>query len=337
MSRIQSLGVYQDNSQAYQKKRKNIGFGENENNSQPNEEKKSGISVKKATNAAGIVLGLGSITAIVLSRKLRPKDVKIAEKEAKDVKKAQDAIANLKDKVTTDKSKMNKYFKAGLWFDKIAGQRKELFNNILYGVGTVVVMPLVILFAPFGKKKSSPEDKAAAVFRQPLSFATMFSMQLTVDKLFSDLVPKFIKKNSFEKNINDASGKPTLYENIRFNSGVYKKHLEEQLKTVAGVSAEKVSDMLKTASDVDSMKKELDKCCSAEKIKAVLPKVQKYFKIKNEEKLLVQSVVILGNVLFSAPVGCTMLNVFYGKSMKAMHPPKGPDKVTDNSEKGGQV
>lgn len=336
MSRIQSLGIYHDNSQVYQKKRKNIGFGESENNSQPSEEKKSGVSVKKITNVAGMVLGLGAISAIVLSKKLRPKDVKIAEKQAKDVKKAQDAIANLKDKVTVDKTGMNKYFKIGLWFDKVSSQNKELFNNILYGVGTVVVMPLVILFAPFGKKKSSPEDKAAAVFRQPLSFATMFSMQLTVDKLFSDIVPKFVKKNSFEKDIKDASGK-MIYDNIRFNSGDYKKHLEEQFKTVAGLSAEKASDLFKTGTDLDSMKTELSKSCSPEKIKAVLPKVEKYFKIKGEEKLLVQSVVILGNVLFSAPVGCTMLNVIYGKSMKAMHPPKGPDKVKDNSEKGGQV
>lgn len=336
MSRIQSLGVYQDNSQAYQKKRKNIGFGQSENNSQPNEEKKSGISIKKATNVAGIVLGLGSITAIVLSRKLRPKDVKLAEKQAKDVKKVSDAIDNLKDKVTVDKSEMSKTFKMGLWFDKVSSQNKELFNNILYGVGTVVVMPLVILFAPFGKKKSSPEDKAAAVFRQPLSFATMFSMQLTVDKLFSDLVPKFIKKDSFEKDIKDAKGE-TIFENIRFNTKAYEPHLKEQLEKVAGFSKDKLPDLFKTTGDAKAMQNELAKSCSPEKIKAVLPKIEKYFKIKGEEQLLVQSVVILGNVLFSAPVGCTMLNVFYGKSMKAMHPPKGPDKVKDNSEKGGQV
>lgn len=334
MSRIQSLGVYQDNSQVYQKKRKDIGFGESEKNSQPNEEKKSGVSAKKITNVAGMVLGIGAISAIVLSKKLRPKDVKLAEKQQKTLKKAQDAISNLKDKVTIDKSKMNKNFKIGLWFDKVSSQNQELYNNILYGVGTVVVMPLVILFAPFGKKKSSPEDRLAAVMRQPMSFVTMFSMQLTVDELFKNIVPKFISKNSFEKDIKDASGKP-IYENIKFNADEYKPHLTEQLEKVAGLSKDKISNFFKMK-DMEGLEKELNKC-SQEKINAVLPKLKRYNEITSRGKLLTQSIIIGSNVLFSTPVGCTMLNVFYGKSMKAMKASKEAKIAKENSEKGGQV
>lgn len=335
MSRIESLGVYQNKSEIQKNKRRNISFATGESNPQPNEEKKSGVSVKKITNVAGIVLGLGAMSAIVLSGKLRPKNVKLAEQQNKSLKKAQDAIANLKDKITVDKSEMNKGFKTGLWFEKVSSQNQELFNNILYGFGTVVIMPLVILFAPFGKKKSTPEDRLAAVMRQPMSFVTMFSMQLTVDKLFKDMVPNFIKKNSFEKNIKDPSDK-TIYENIKFNAKEYEPHLKDQLKKVAGFSEEKVTDIFKLG-DLKAMKAEIQKSCPKEKLNAVMPKFEKYSEISSRGKLLTQSIIILGNVLFSTPVGCTMLNVLYGKSMKAMHPPKGPDKVKENIEKGGQV
>lgn len=335
MSRIESFGVYQDKSQIYQKKKKNISFATSESNPPPKEENKSGFSVKKATNILGVALCVGSMTAIVLSGKLRPKAVKLFEKQSKEAKKATDAIDNLKDHVLVDKTGLSKNFKMGLWFEKVAGQNKELFNNIVYGFGTVIVMPLVILFAPFGKKKSTPEERMATVLRQPMSFATMFAMQLTVDKLFKDLVPKFIKKNSFEKNIGPDK-EHRNYENIQFNHEEYKPHLDDQLEKVGGFTKEKIKDLHK-ANNMDAFKSEIKNVCSGEKAEILLKKLDKFNAIKGKGELLGQSITILGNVFFSTPVGCTTLNILYGKTMKAMNAPKGQAKIKDNSEKGGQA
>lgn len=335
MSRIESLGVYQNPSQIHQKKHKNVSFATSESNSPPKEENKGGSPIKKATNILGVVLCVGSIGAIVLSGKLKPKAVKLFEKQSKEAKKATDAIDNLRDKVTVDKSGLNTNFKMGLWFDKVSSQSKELFNNIIYGVGTVVVMPLVILFAPFGKKKSTPEERWATVMRQPMSFVTMFSMQLTVEKLFKDIVPKFIKKNSFEKNIGPDK-EHRKFENIQFNEAEYRPHLDEQLEKIGGFSKDRIKDLHK-ANNMEAFKNEIINCCSKEKAALLLPKFEKFKAIKGKGDLLSQSIIILGNVFFSVPVGCTTLNLLYGKSMKAMNASKEAKIAKQNSEKGGQV
>lgn len=334
MSRIELLGINQDQSKNFKRQRKNINFAAKEETPQPVKEPQKHSPIKTITNVGGVAIGLGSVAALIISKQLRPKNVKLLEKQNKELKKVQSSIENLVDKVTIDKTKMNKNFKAGLWFNKIADQNQELFNNLIYGFGTVVVMPLVILFAPFGKKKSSPEDRLFTVLRQPLSFATMFTMQLTVDKFFKDMVPKVVSKNSLEKDFKDPSGK-IIHENLKFNSGEYKKHFTEELKTVGGMTSESISNLFKIG-DKETIKAELKKL-PKESYEKLLPKLEKYSTIKNREKVLAQTIVILGNVLFSAPIGCTMLNVFYGKSMKAMKNHKVDEKAKENNGKGGQV
>lgn len=334
MSRIELLGVNQDRSKRISRQRTNINFAANEEKPQVEKEPQKHSHVKTITNVGGVILGLGAVSALVISKQLRPKNVKLLEKQKDKLKKVQDGLDNLVDKVTVDKTKMNKSFKFGLWSNKIADHNPELFNNLIYGFGTVAIMPLVILFAPFGKNKSTPEDRLFTVLRQPISFVTMFGMQLTVDKFIKDLVPKFVKNNSLEKDIEDSKGNK-IYDNIQFNTAEYKTHFSDQLKKVGGMSAESVSGLLKI-NDEQSIKKEILKL-PKEKIVELLPKLDKYFKIKGREQLLGQTIVVIGNVLFSAPIGCTMLNVFYGKSMKALKPPKVEAKAKENNEKGGQV
>lgn len=334
MSRIELLGINQDQSKNLSRQRQNINFAANEDKHQIAKEPEKHSPIKTITNVGGVILGVSAVGGLILSKQLRPKNVKLLEKQNKVLAKAQGSIDNFIDKVTVDKTKMNKNFKFGLWANKIADQNQELFNNLIYGFGTVVIMPLVILFAPFGKKKSTPEDRLFTVLRQPLSFVTMFSMQLTVDKFFKDMVPKFVKKNSFEKDFKDQNDK-IIPENLKFNSGEYKKHFSEQLKKVGGMSDESVSNLFKIG-DKETIKAELKKL-PKESYEKLMPKLEKYSTIKNREKVLAQTIVILGNVLFSAPIGCTMLNVFYGKSMKAMKNHKAEDKVKENNGKGGQV
>lgn len=300
------------------------------------EEKKKGFSVKKFTNVLGVALWIGAVSGYLITQVKRPKGQKIMDKLSKTEKAITGVADNLKEASKTDKKKDGLGFRLGLTFNKWSEQNKELFNNLVYGFGTVVVMPLVILFSPFGKKKSSKEDKVFTVFRQPLSFATMFTMQLTVDKLLKGFVPKFVDKNIFEDKDNIKDGKIIDYEKLKYNSKVFKEKYSEKLKDCK-VDGKDIKELFKFSdfAEAEGMLRKI--LPSGKDFADMSPKLKKYFKVKGKEDLLATTIVILTNVFFSAPVGCTMLNVIYGKSMKKLKPEKSENKPKEQSTKGGQV
>lgn len=84
-------------------------------------------------------------------------------------------------------------------------------------------MPLVILFSPIGKKDASKEDRLFTVLRQPISFATVFAMQLTFDKFFKGLMDKL----NLHKLLDGAKNKEG--KEIFFNTDRFKEVISEKM------------------------------------------------------------------------------------------------------------
>lgn len=301
------------------------------------EEKKGGLSVKTATNVLGVALGMGAIAGYIIMRYRRPSAQKLIDRNEKLQKGLSGIISDIKEAAITKEGK-NNGFKLGEFFNKLSEKNQELFNNLVYGFGTVVVMPLVILFSPLGKKDASKEDKVFTVLRQPLSFITMFSMQLTVDKFFKGLTPKFVKKNIFEdKAILTSDGKginESRIEDIKYNTDAYKTEFKKNLTKLAKDRKDDIEELFKI-NDIDTAKEHLKKILNGADFDNMAKSLEKYLAIKGRQKLLGEALVITTNVLFAAPVGCTLLNVIYGKFMKTFHS-SSPDKAKENMVKGGQ-
>ncbi len=324
-----------------------IQFGADATNPTPQptvkveESKDKGSFFKGFTNILGVVLWTAAVAipiGLAVSKSHPEKALKKLDKLKKQgsalKEGAEDVIANIGK--TPDKTGWG--FKLGVWGDKITKTGEELINNLVYGFGTVVVMPLVILYSPFGKKNASKEDKWFTVARQPLSFGTMFLMQLTADKFFKGVVPGLVKKNAFEsKGLLKADGTfidDLDYSKVRFNSEVLKEDFSKAFKDVTGKSEEVVKNLFKFK-DHKPVAQELKRLLENVDEKTVISLVEKldnHFHAKNREKMLTQGLVIATNILFSAPVGCTMLNVLYGKMMKLKKTPQSQNQV----EKGGQ-
>ena len=268
---------------------KKVSFGQEQDksNQTKEDEKKKGFSAKKLTNFLGVALAIGAIGGYAISRHRISSQEKEFNKIEKVKKKFTGFVDNLKESLV-DSSGKNVFFKWGEKFNKISEQNKELFNNLIYGFGTVVVMPFVILFSPLGKKDASTEDKVFTVLRQPLSFATMFSMQLTVDKFFKNLTPKFIKKNVLEdKNILAADGKdilPDKIEGIKFNTTAYKDAFKKTLQGIVGVTKEQIDELFKI-DDLNTAKDFMQKIIKGENLSTMLTKLEKYHSIKGKDKL----------------------------------------------------
>lgn len=84
--------------------------------------------------------------------------------------------------------------KFGCFWDNLSKNHKEFTNNLIYGLGVIVVEPLIIFTSPFGHKKSSKKDRLSAITRLPITFLSGISFQYTIDKFFSNLIPKLSKK-----------------------------------------------------------------------------------------------------------------------------------------------
>lgn len=139
---------------------------------------KKKFTARNAVDLATVVLYISFIAAAIAMNKANP------------VAKNQAAKAVEKE---VSKHPVGLGYKLFDYFGNLKRNSEELTNNIVYGFGTLVVMPLVILFSPFGRKKATKEDRVFTVLRQPISFATLFTMQLTFDKIFRSLVPSLNK------------------------------------------------------------------------------------------------------------------------------------------------
>lgn len=328
---------------------------------QINPDKKNYFSLKSITNVMGVALGVGAISAyVIMNAKKNP-----AEKLIKAADKLKQKIRAVSGKIEESElhknlsQKPNWGYRAGLKVNKWIENGEELANNLVYGFGTVVVMPLVIMFSPIGKKKSSKEDKIFTILRQPLSFVTMFSMQLTVDKFFKEIVPNLVKKNTFEDNYltgeKYTNGKDKyILENLKYNSAPIKENIIEGLKKYYVDKSRLTGNLLeeidtKTVDAIDQIFKIKSPEVAKEALKdfmdkstnlldrrklETLERMDLFLKVKGREKFLTQTLVIATNVLFSAPVGCTLLNVIYGKAMK-LRKPQDKNTPPEKIEKGG--
>lgn len=82
----------------------------------------------------------------------------------------------------------------GCFWDRLQSNHKELTNNLIYALGVIVVEPFVVLASPFGKDKSTKEEKMTAIARLPITVLSSLSFQYSIDKFFSDLVPTLSKE-----------------------------------------------------------------------------------------------------------------------------------------------
>lgn len=209
------------NSNKAQKYSSNIAFSANklpqtDSDQNKKEATKKRFTSRDALDAATVVLYISFIAAAIAMNKANPitkaKVAKVAEDTAKE----------------TSKNPVGLGYKLFDFFGKLKRNSEELTNNIVYGFGTLVVMPLVILFSPFGKKKATKEDRVFTVLRQPISFATLFTMQLTFDKIFKTLVPN-LNKYKLLDGIKGKDGKE-LFFRIEQALDDLKKALEKDEK-----------------------------------------------------------------------------------------------------------
>ena len=362
-------------------------------------EKKNKFSIKNLTNVLGTVAGLGIIIGAAYYMNRRPDYIKRQAKEGALAKKLEAlkvdyecALNTLKEGDAKEK-KGGFLYRAGSWIqNKVDTIGSELTNNIIYAIGTLAVMPPVIMWSPFGKKNSTKEDKLFAVIRQPVSFATMFSIQLTGDKVISRWQKAAENQNLYENPeiVENGKIKPgTPLEKIRYNADKFKENFKNVCEDIFGEHifesnksmlngienkpVEEQKDLIKNLlkelnlenrandellnimddtkmpievrikkllgksfyvskqGDIDSIYKVKSNVVQHEDMEAFLKGLnlsqdkfdklmsnfEKYVNAAGRKKLVGEAIKIASNVLISQVIGCTLLNVAYGKIMKA--------------------
>lgn len=426
-----------------------VAFGKETVPLQTKEEKKETHYIKTATNVLGVALWIGVVGYSVRDLKmLRPNHPESVLRKIKNTRKQWESYQEkLADKNNDSIDKLLEkgsfkgirkfFYKLGEGFQdakmKLGG---ELFNNLLYAIGTLVVMPIVVLFSPFGKKNSSKEDKTFAILRQPLSVAATLGMQYTFDKMIDKYVPEIIKQNHLESKSILKDGKIILkdekghflhknYEKIKYNSDEAKEGFKlwnnsEVVCKTANTAANNVTDtkkqgifnkiwnvfkdkyklenvqvpvvaekLVKQGILSDDEIKELFTLASFEEesatvykeklknilnnkyekqglhlnylvdfyrdddiegiarfkeenpqvandIKKLLNKFKKFTEVLDNNKMAGQKYKTWVNVLAASAIGCTFLNVIYGKSMKAWKNHKSEQLALQN-EKSKEV
>ena len=342
--------------------------------SEPAADKKQKWTTRKVIDAATVGVYVTLIASAIAMKKSRSGIVKLVEKR-KNLEKAE--------KVTTSEIKHEASIMSGKakkgsmvyslfnYFGKLKGNSEELTNNLVYGFGTLVVMPLVILFSPFGRKQATKEDRTFTVLRQPISFATLFTMQLTFDKIFKSLIGDMNKYNLLE-GIKGKNGK-----NLQFKNGpVYKeleaslqKYLEksqgksiqfdeESLKNTSkfGEELSIINDHITTKGNkfgVDEFSKNIKSLLGdypskkrVENVKDMIGNykqeipelsehIEKIVKIGMRGRALKEVSVVVANSILSQALGIMMLNVVYGKMMKKYTHFKESVAKPEDSAKGG--
>ena len=298
------------------------------------EPKKKKFGVKKLTNILGTVAGVAIIGISAYSLATRPKWLKLKGKQKALETKIASEATRYRDAIEINNGSQ----KRGSWLYRLGHKTnaivdqvgEELSNNLLYGIGTVGVMPLVINFSPFGKKNSSKEDKKYATLRQPLSFATMFSIQLTNDKVFKRWTNAIMDQNLLEtKDVQNAIKENNIdgvLDDIKYADGTLKKHFEKIADNLLGdankLNADEKSVLYKMKNaqmqheQLEEFLKDSKRNVSKENIENILKHFDRYAKAAGNKRLVGESLKILSNVIVSQFIGCTLLNVIYGKVMK---------------------
>jgi hypothetical protein len=353
--KINSIRNYQlQQPQKHQLVTNNIGFnGENEPQS---EEKKSGFSVKKATNVAGVAMWLALVGAGIYKTGLFQKNsAEYISRKAGSIKdQAEKSLKTLgtndKDELGKQSGKVKSVLKMGEWAHKMETKfGSELYNNLTYAFGTLFVMPLVIWTSPFGKKDSSTSDKFYATIRQPFSVFSALMLQLSFDKMFDQYFPKFIKSNRFEsdkvKQSMDQEGKIGIeaFGDIKYNPDEAKRlfqllpDLEVEKGGLKGLITKDEAkefvtlDQFADKKNIESYIKRWEELMGTKNAPANIGKrlteeqrnivKEKVTVVANSHaynNLMKQKPKVVMNVLVSSIIGCTFLNVIYGKTLKAL-------------------
>ena len=178
----------------------------NDNESGENEGKKK-FSVKKATNIAGVLAWLGLVAyGARVTKVLQKNSPEMVSNDIKSIRaqiKAGIENASYAKNGVDDKAKLNGIQKAfygiGDWVQRVNNKISgELFNNLIYAFGTLVVMPLIVMLSPQKKENSSKGDKFFTIARQPLSVLATLTMQYTFDKVLKNKIPDVLKSNRLE-------------------------------------------------------------------------------------------------------------------------------------------
>lgn len=334
----------------------NLSFGEDKK-SETKEDKK-GFSLKKITNVLGVIGWVG-IVGIATKHLFidRPPYQRLLGADKTFTTRINNAKENCEYALLKAKGEANEgnfLYRVGY---KLNGMKEkigeELFNNILYGIGTVAIMPAVIMWMPFGKKNSSKEDKKYAVLRQPLSFGTMFAIQLTNDKLFKIWNKNIIDQNLAEdKSILDKDGKflknaegkisDDVLDKIKYNPAPLKEKFKDECKKYKFVMTDTEEKTFFNIKDPKLQINELKKMIG-EKIKStdiknaeesLVKSFSRYSAVSGKGKLASEVVKITNNVIISQVIGCTALNVIYGKMMKRAESKK---QLKENINKAVQI
>jgi hypothetical protein len=237
-----------------------------------------------------------------------------------------------------------KMYKAGIKSNGLKDKLgPELYNNATYAFGTMFVMPLVIWTSPFGKKDSTNSDKAYATLRQPFSVFATFTLQAIFDKMFDRYTPRIVKSNVFEKKgIVDEKDETKIlaekYNDIKYNNDEAKRIFKDVLPDMdvekgglKGIIDKETAKELVTldqfadAGSGDSYRKILTNMkengkfekLTEENLKILSDKVKVLADSVDYNSLMKQRPKIINNVIVSSVIGCTFLNVIYGKFMKA--------------------
>ena len=325
-----------------------------------NDEKKSGFSVKKATNVAAVLMWLTIVAAGIyrtgLGQKNHPENIsQKARKIGKQFEDLKKGLGQNEKEVLKDQKFATKFvYKMGRWANNMEKKfGSELYNNLTYAFGTLVVMPLVIWTSPFGKKESSRSDKFYATIRQPFSVVSTLMLQLTFDKMFDTYLPKIIENNKLEneavkKSIKDGKVGIEVFDQIKYNSKEAKRLFEllPELDADKGglkgiITKEEAADLLKidefadekdVNAYIESFEKkigkdsEIGKKLSNDKLEVVKKKFKVVTDSISYDKLARQKPKVINNVIASAIIGCTFLNVVYGKTLKAFEKNKANKK-----------
>lgn len=322
-------------------------FGAESKCEQKNEKKEGSnekLSFKTISNALGVVAWLFivgySIKDLKMLQKEHPESIIRGLKDAK--KGAKNYIENkVGEKTQTidaalegqkNKGLVKFFYNLGDKFQKAKMKLGgELFNNLLYAFGTLVVMPAVVILSP-SKKETSKEDKFFTVLRQPLSVGATLGMQFTFDKLIDKYVPEVLKKNddynidtaksNFKKSteklltgdeINSIFDLKTFEEE---SADTYKGKIKDILNEKFKLNLGSLDEIDKKAEIFENFKK--IKPTEAKKMEEISAGLKAMANVINNNKMAVQKSKTIVNVVAASIIGCTFLNVIYGKTMKGI-------------------
>ena len=313
-------------------------------------------NIKKTADITATTLWLASVAfCIYKTGMFRPNSTEHIIGEAQKIKKQYtklERMSKLKPENNIDKSlenlnPVNKFFtksmfKLGESVEKTkAKMGDELYNNLINSIGKVVIMPLIILANPFGKKKTDKNEKASVIIREPLSVFATFTLQGAFDKMFNVYMPKVINNNILETNKiqqktkNNQKLSTEDFLDIKYNDKEAKRLFIELANTssenggLKGIITQKQAEELLTLKPTDSECYESyiknferlinEKNFTKENFIKLKNKYQHVAKVVGNNQLAKINPKIAMNIVTVVILSRIFLNVIYGKTINLLN------------------